>query len=109
MRYTASGMVSGACCTHTHTHTHARTYARTHTHTATATFPCQRFSEEVLPKDEASTASGTLAVKLDSNDSLFSSMRDLNFRAVGGYLTVKAKDITALYEVCVCVCVCVCV
>ena len=55
------------------------------------------FSEEVLKRGGEST--GPFPVKLDSDDSMFSVMRDLNFRAVGVFLSDKAKEISAQFEV----------
>ena len=55
------------------------------------------FSEEVLKK--AGDSSGPFPVKLDSDDSMFSVMRDLNFRAVGVFLSDKAREISAQFEV----------
>ena len=55
------------------------------------------FSEEVLKRGGEST--GPFPVKLDSDDSMFSAMRDLNFRAVGVFLSDKAKEISAQFEV----------
>ena len=36
---------------------------------------------------------------------MYAEMRDLNFRAVGMYLSREAKKITAAYEVCPSVCI----
>ena len=62
-------------------------------------FPRQMFSEEVLKKEDPESTSGSFNVKLTSDDTMFSIMRDLNFRAVGTFLSDKAKDIHALFEV----------
>ena len=56
------------------------------------------FSEEVLKKVEA-PSTGALPLALSSEDSMFSVMRDINFRAVGNFLSSKAKDISALFAV----------
>ncbi|CAI8023194.1 Vacuolar protein sorting-associated protein 33A [Geodia barretti] len=61
-----------------------------------AKFPRHMFSEEVLKRGGEST--GPFPVKLDSDDSMFSAMRDLNFRAVGVFLSDKAKEISAQFE-----------
>lgn len=57
------------------------------------------FSEDaqVVPKG-APPPSGPLPVLLNSEESLFAEMRDLNFRAVGQYLAREAKKITAAFE-----------
>ena len=62
-----------------------------------AKFPRQMFSEEVLKK--GGDSSGPFPVKLDSDDGMFSVMRDLNFRAIGVFLSDKAKEISAQFEV----------
>ena len=56
------------------------------------------FSEEVLKKVEA-PSTGALPLMLTSEDGMFSVMRDINFRAVGNFLSSKAKDISALFAV----------
>lgn len=62
-----------------------------------ARFPCQTFSEEVLQKYDQPKDS--LPIRLTSDDSMFSDMRDLNFSAVGHYLSSSAKSISAAYAV----------
>ena len=58
------------------------------------------FSEEVqnVPKNSP-PPSGPMALVLNSEEQMFTEMRDLNFRAVGQFLSREAKKITALYEV----------
>lgn len=56
------------------------------------------FSEEVLKKYE-SQSTGTLPIHLNSDESMFSDMRDCNFSAVGNFLSTRAKNIAALYDV----------
>ena len=65
-----------------------------------AKFPRQMFSEEVqnVPKNSP-PPSGPMALILNSEEQMFTEMRDLNFRAVGQFLSREAKKITALYEV----------
>ena len=65
-----------------------------------AKFPRSMFSEEVqsLPKN-APPPSGPVGFLLNSEEQMFTEMRDLNFRAVGQFLSREAKKITALYEV----------
>ena len=57
------------------------------------------FSEEVqqVPKN-APPPSGPLPVLLNSEESIFAEMRDLNFGAVGKYLSREAKNIAAAYD-----------
>ena len=65
-----------------------------------AKFPRDTFSEEVqnVPKN-APPPSGPIAFILNSEEAMFAEMRDLNFRAVGQFLSKEAKKITAAYEV----------
>ena len=69
-------------------------------HVGCAKFPREMFSEEVqnVPKN-APPPSGPMAFILNSEEQMFTEMRDLNFRAVGQFLSREAKKITALYEV----------
>ncbi len=64
-----------------------------------AKFPRQMFSEDVqnVPKG-APPPSGPLPVMLNSEETAFADMRDLNFRAVGQYLAIEAKKVTAAFE-----------
>lgn len=58
------------------------------------------FSEELQqPNKKGSAPTGPLSVTLNSDDNTFSHMRDLNFRAVGGFLAKKAKEISAAFQV----------
>ena len=68
--------------------------------TDAARFPRHMFSEEAqqVPKDSP-PPTGPLSISLTSEDSMFSDMRDLNFRGVGLFLSGKAKHITAAFEV----------
>ena len=65
-----------------------------------AKFPREMFSEEVqqVPKN-APPPSGPLSVALNSDDGMYSNLRDLNFRAVGINLSKRAKEISAAFEV----------
>ena len=58
------------------------------------------FSDDVqqTPKG-APPPSGPLALVLNSEENMFVEMRDLNFRAVGQFLSREAKKITQAYEV----------
>ena len=69
-------------------------------HVGCAKFPRDTFSEEVqnVPKS-APPPSGPIAFILNSEEAMFAEMRDLNFRAVGQFLSKEAKKITAAYEV----------
>ena len=75
-------------------------YMYVYTHVGCAKFPREMFSEEVqnVPKN-APPPSGPMAFILNSEEQMFTEMRDLNFRAVGQFLSREAKKITALYEV----------
>lgn len=66
-----------------------------------AKFPRQMFSDDVqqVPKG-GPPPSGPLALVLNSEENMFMEMRDLNFRAVGLFLSKEAKKITQAYEVC---------
>ena len=65
-----------------------------------AKFPRQMFSDDVqqAPKG-APPPSGPLGLVLNSEENMFVEMRDLNFRAVGQFLSREAKKITQAYEV----------
>lgn len=58
------------------------------------------FSEDVqqVPKG-APPPTGPLTVLLNSEESMFAYMRDLNFSAVGQQLSREARKITAAYDV----------
>lgn len=58
------------------------------------------FSEEVqnVPKN-APPPTGPIAFILNSEESMFAEMRDLNFRAVGQFLSKEAKKIASAFEV----------
>ena len=58
------------------------------------------FSKEVqqVPK-KGPAPTGPLSVILNSDDTTFSHMRDLNFCAVDGFLSKKAKEISAAFQV----------
>ena len=67
---------------------------------ASTKFPREMFSEEVQqPNKKGPTPTGPLVVALNSDDNTFGHMRDLNFRAVGGFLAKKAKEISAAFQV----------
>ena len=64
------------------------------------------FSEEVQQITKgAPPPTGPITLLLNSEENMYVEMRDLNFRAVGQFLSREAKKITAAFEVCVCVCV----
>ena len=73
-----------------------------YSHSDAAKFPRQMFSDDVqqVPKG-GPPPSGPLALVLNSEENMFMEMRDLNFRAVGVFLSREAKKITQEYEVCV--------
>ena len=58
------------------------------------------FSEEVqqVPKN-APPPVGPLSVILNSEETMYSQLRDLNFGGVGAFLSKKAKEISAAFEV----------
>ena len=58
------------------------------------------FSEEVQqnPK-EGPAPTGPLPLRVNAEDNMYSVMRDINFRAVGHFLSSKAKDISAQFAV----------
>lgn len=58
------------------------------------------FSEDVqVPPKGGPVPTGPLTFILNSEENMFSELRDLNFRAVGLALSKAAKTITAEYEV----------
>ncbi len=67
----------------------------------TAKFPREMFSEEVqqAPKN-APPSTAPLSITLNSEDNMYSKLRDRNFGAVGTYLSKFAKDISAAFQVC---------
>lgn len=58
------------------------------------------FSEDVqqLPKNTQPPTT-PLSVTLNSEDNMYSNMRDSNFRSVGRVLSKKAREISAAFEV----------
>ena len=58
------------------------------------------FSEEVqqVPKN-APPPTTPLLISLTSEENMYSNLRDLNFRAVGNFLSKQAREISAAFEV----------
>ena len=69
-------------------------------HLDSSKFPREMFSEEVqqVPKN-APPPVGPLSIVLNSEETMYSQLRDLNFGAVGAFLSKKAKEISAAFEV----------
>lgn len=67
------------------------------------------FSEDVqaVPKG-APPPKGPLTFLLNSEENMFAELRDLNFSAVGQYLSKEAKKITEAYKVSLSICFFVC-
>lgn len=65
-----------------------------------AKFPRQMFSEDIqaVPKG-APPPKGPMTILLNSEETMFAELRDLNFSSVGLYLSKEAKKITEAFKV----------
>ena len=66
-----------------------------------AKFPRQMFAEDLqaIPKG-APPPKGPLTFLLNSEETMYAEIRDLNFSSVGQYLSKEAKKITEAFKVC---------
>lgn len=69
-------------------------------HIGCAKFPRQMFSEDLqtVPKG-APPPKGPMTFLLNSEETMFAELRDLNFSMVGQYLSKEAKKITEAFKV----------
>lgn len=65
-----------------------------------AKFPRQMFSEDLqaVPKG-APPPKGPMTILLNSEETMFAELRDLNFSSIGLYLSKEAKKITEAFKV----------